>query len=301
MAALGRKPTKRAYSEKVSSIDYESHPTPELERPIFILAFKGLFDMGEAATAAVDWLSMTHNGKPAASIDPELLFDFQETRPHIRLGVNGNREIHWPSNNVVWAKTPPGSSDLVLLSGVEPNLRWRSFCTTLTDIMEMTGVTKVVTLGSALAMVPHTRSFPVTASTRDERLAAELQIGQPTYEGPTGLIGSFHQHLEALGTPMLSLRVNVPHYVPGSPSPKATSALLAHLETLCDIPTDHVGMADEIRDWESRVHQALADDDEVRAYVADLELKSDNEPAVLFDTGDMADEVEKFLRNQGDD
>ena len=285
----------------MQSISYESHPVPELEQPIFVMAFKGLFDMGEASTAAVDWLSMTHNAKPVASIDPELLFDFQETRPRIQLGVNGNREIHWPSNNVLWAKTPDGSPDLVLLSGVEPNLRWRSFCATLTEIIESLDVSQVVTFGSALAMVPHTRSFPVTASTRDEELANRLKIAQPTYEGPTGLIGSFHQHLADSNMTTLSLRVNVPHYVPGSPSPKATSALLAQFETLCGVPTDHVAMADEIRDWESRVHRALADDDDVRAYVTDLELKSDSEPAIVFDTGDMADEVEKFLRTRDDD
>ena len=282
----------------MQQIAYESHPVPALERPTFIMAFKGLFDMGEAATSAVDWLSMTHNGKPLASIDPELLFDFQETRPHVRLGANGNREIHWPTNNILFAKTPEGSSDLVLLSGVEPNLRWRSFCQTLTEIMDSANVSKVITLGAALAMVPHTRSFPVTASTRDEALAAELEIGAPTYEGPTGLIGTLHQELQGSSLPVLSLRVNVPHYVPGSPSPKATSALLAHVETLCGIPTDHVGLADEIRDWESQVHQALADDDDVRSYVADLEKKSDEDPSIIFDVGDMAAEVESFLRGQ---
>ena len=285
----------------MQQIAYETHPVPALERPIFVMAFKGLFDMGEAATAAVDWLSMTHNGKPLASIDPELLFDFQETRPHVKIGANGNREIHWPTNNIVFAQTPAGMSDLILLSGVEPNLRWRSFCATLTEIMEDLDITQVVTLGSALAMVPHTRSFPVTASTRDERLAAELEIGPPTYEGPTGLIGTLHQGLQHLELPMLSLRVNVPHYVPGSPSPKATSALLAYLEMLCGVPTDHVALADEVRDWESRVHQALADDEDVRAYVADLEKKSDDDPSIIFDVGDMADEVENFLRNQEDD
>ncbi len=256
--------------------------------------------MGEAATAAVDWLSMTHSGKPAASIDPEMLFDFQETRPHIRLGANGSREIHWPSNNVVWAKTPDGSPDLVLLSGVEPNLRWRSFCETLLAIMTATETSKVVTMGAALAMVPHTRSFPVTASSTDIELATRLDVSSPSYEGPTGLIGSLHQALEPTDIPVLSLRVSVPHYVPGSPSPKATSALLARFETLCDVPTDHVAMADEIRDWESRVHQALADDDDVRAYVGELERKSDDEPEVLLEAGDMADEVESFLRDRDD-
>ena len=281
-------------------IAYESHPIPPLERPIFVVALKGLFDMGEAATAAVDWLSMTHNGKPAASIDPELLFDFQETRPQIRLGANGAREIHWPSNNIVWAKTPEGSPDLVLLSGVEPNLRWRSFCHTLLEIMTAAGTSQVVTLGSALAMVPHTRSFPVTASSSDVELAARLDVSTPTYEGPTGLIGSLHDALDGTEIPVLSLRVSVPHYVPGSPSPKATSALLAKFETLCDVPTDHVALADDIRDWESRIHLALADDDDVRAYVSELEDKIDNEPEVLLEAGDMADEVEKFLRNRND-
>ena len=296
-----RKARGLPYSEQVQPIDYETHPIPKLERPVFVMAFKGLFDMGEAATAAVDWLSMTHNGKPAASIDPELLFDFQETRPQVRLGVSGNREIHWPANNVLWAQTPEGSSDLLLLSGVEPNLRWRSFCSTLMEIMVTTETSKVVTLGSALAMVPHTRTFPVTASTSDPELAETLEIGQPTYEGPTGLIGSLHQALTGSNIPALSLRVDVPHYVPGSPSPKATSALLASIEKLCDIPTDHVGMADEIRSWESRVHLALADDDDVRAYVEDLERKSDSEPSIMYDASNAADEIERFLRNQKED
>ncbi len=290
-----------AYSGFMGAIAVEMHSVPELERPIFVLALKGLFDMGEAATAAVDWLSMTHAGKPAASIDPELLFDFQETRPQIKIGANGNREIHWPSNNVVWAKTPDGDSDLILLSGVEPNLRWRSFCDALVDVMTAMNTTQVVTLGSALAMVPHTRSFPVSASSSNKDLAAKLKINQPTYEGPTGLIGSLHHRLAASSVPTISLRVNLPHYVPGSPSPKATSALLAHLERICNVPTDHAGLADDIRDWESQVHLALSDDDEVRAYVEDLEQRVDNEPAVVFDSGDMADEIERFLRDRDTD
>ena len=265
------------------------------------MAFKGLFDMGEAATGAINWLSMTHNGKPAASIDPETLFDFQEVRPEVRLGVNGKREIIWPANNVVWGKTPEGFRDLVLLSGVEPNLRWRSFCATLTELIDWTGSELVVTLGSALAMVPHTRTFPVTASTGDPELAETLGVGRPTYEGPTGLVGSLHQELVEHDVPSMSLRVSVPHYVPGSPSPKATAALLANLEQICGIPTDHAGLADDIRDWEVRVHRALEDDDEVKAYVEDLEQKVDSEPEMVYDAGNVADEIETFLRKRADE
>jgi hypothetical protein len=292
---------QRLYSDVVPAIPYELHSIPELDRPIFVMAFKGLFDMGQAATGAVDWLSMTHNGKPAASIDPETIFDFQEVRPHVRLGANGLREILWPSNNLVWAKTPEGQRDLVLLSGVEPNLRWRSFSATLIELMSATGSELVVTLGSALAVVPHTRVFPVAASTGNAELAATLGIGQPTYEGPTGLIGSLHQEFAVGGLPMMSLRVSVPHYVPGSPSPKATASLLANLEQLCGVPTDHAGLADDIRDWESRVHLALDDDQDVRSYVKDLEQKIDAEPEVGYDAGDMAEEIDHFLRNRAEE
>lgn len=282
-------------------VAYDLQMIPELDRPIFIMAFQGMFDMGAAATNAVDWLSMTHNGKPAASIDPETLFDFQEARPYVRIGANGARHIHWPTNNVLYAQTAEGERDLVLLNGIEPHLRWRSFCETLIELMEITGTELVVTLGSALAMVPHTRTFPVVASTVDEALAMTLGIGRPSYEGPTGLIGSLHHELAQREFPLVSLRVSVPHYVPGSPSPKATAALLANIQQVCGISTQHASLADDIRDWEARVHLALDDDADIRAYVDDLENRADSEPEVIYDADTMAEEIENFLRNRSDD
>ena len=279
-------------------IDYKLHEIGDLESPVFVLAFKGLFDIGGAATGAVDWLSMTHQGQPAASIDPELLFDFQETRPEIRIGNSGNREILWPSNNAVWAKTDDGVPDLVLLSGVEPNLRWRSFGAVIAELCERTETALVVTLGASLGVVPHSRRLPVKASTGSPELAERLGVARPSYEGPTGLIGSLHQFLDEAEIPAVSLTVSVPHYVPSSPSPKATAALLANFERFVKIPTGHAGMADDIRDWESRVHRAIEEDDEVRSYVADLEQQSDEEPEIVLDTSEVANEIEQFLRER---
>lgn len=281
-------------------IDYELHDFDELETPVFVLAFKGLFDMGAAATGAVDWLSNVHEGQPAASIDPELLFDFQETRPELRLGRSGNREVLWPSNNALWARTSPGTPDLVLMSGVEPNLRWQSFARTIRKIAEHANTSLVVTLGASLAMVPHSRSFPVKASTGNAELAARLGIPMPSYEGPTGIVGSLHQHLGEHDIAAMSLSVSVPHYVPSPPSPKATAALLATFERYLKIPTEHAGLADDIRDWESRVHRALDDDEDVRSYVTDLERKSDDEPEVVVDSADFTFEIEQFLQNPPD-
>ena len=285
----------------MATIDYELHEIEDLEDPIFVVAFKGLFDMGAAATGAVDWLSMTHGGKPAASIDPELLFDFQEVRPEVRLGRTGSREILWPSNNVVWAKTDDGTPDLVLLSGVEPNLRWRSFCTTLHMIAEHTQATMVVSMGASLAMAHHSRAFPVKASTGSRELSDRFGIAKPSYEGPTGLIGSLHEHLADNDVPAISLSVSVPHYVPSSPSPKATAALLALFERYFEVPTGHAGLADEIRDWESRVNRALEDDEDVRAYVTDLERRNDDAPQVVVDASDVTIKIEDFFQDSPED
>lgn len=282
----------------MAQIDYKLHEIGDLESPVFVLAFKGLFDIGGAATGAVDWLSMTHQGQPAASIDPELLFDFQETRPEIRIGNSGTREILWPSNNAVWAKTDDGVPDLVLLSGVEPNLRWRSFGAVIAELCERTETALVVTLGASLGVVPHSRRLPVKASTGSPELAERLGVAKPSYEGPTGLIGSLHQFLDEAGIPAVSLTVSVPHYVPSAPSPKATAALLANFERFVKIPTGHAGMADDIRDWESRVHRAIEEDEEVRSYVADLEQQSDEEPEIVLDTSEVANEIEQFLRER---
>ncbi len=265
---------------------------------MLLVAFRGLFDIGEAATAAVEWMSMTHQGHPAATIDPETLFDFQETRPEIRVGANGAREIHWPSNNLLWAQTDGRDRDLVLLSGHEPHLRWRSFGETIIELIKQTGVELVVTLGATLGTTPHTRSFPVTASTGNSELASRLGLAMPTYEGPTGLIGSLHEALADSVSAMISLRVSVPHYIPGPPSPKATAALLARLESLTGMSTEHANLADEIRDWESRVHLAIDDDDEVKAYVAQLEQQFDEQPRLdEADASTLTDEIETFLKD----
>lgn len=259
------------------------------------IAFKGMFDTGQAATAAVEWLAALHNSQPAAAIDPEPLFDFQQVRPHVAIGAQGKREIHWPANNLVWAKPPGAAHDLLLLSGIEPNLRWRSFGETIRELVEHTSAEMVVTLGSSPAMVPHSGLFPVRVSTGNPRLASRLGVNAPTYEGPTGLIGSLHQQLADMSAPLLSVQVKLPHYVPGPPSPKATAALLAQIESLLRIPTSHPDLADEIRDWETRVRSALEADDEIRGYVEDLE-RSLAEHVDDFDGTELADEIDNFLR-----
>jgi len=274
-------------------------PVPTLRRPLVVLAFRGLFDAGSAATAAVEWLAQQGEAQTIASIDPETFFDFQQERPQVRIRDDGTRAIDWPKNEFV-AVTHEGRHDLVLCAGVEPHLRWGTFGAHAPAVIRRCHAEMVVTLGAMVGLVPHTRPLPVTGSATSRALADRLGLGQPSYEGPTGLIGTLHDLLDHAGTPVISLRVAVPHYVPAPPNPKATEALLHRFELVSGVPTHHQRLLAEANDWQQQVSVVAADDPQVDGYVRRLEEQFDaEEPLPTGD--DLAAELEAFLREQRGD
>lgn len=273
---------------------------PALERPLAVVAYKGLFDAGNAATTAVRFLEDRRARTRVARIDPETFFDFQQERPHVRLRPDGTREIVWPENE--WfAATLGGSHDLLLSAGVEPHLRWRTFCEHVLEVVRRCDAEMVVTLGAMVALVPHTRPLPVTSSSTNAMLAERLGLGSPSYEGPTGVVGTLHDMLDRAGVPVISLRVAVPHYVPAPPNPKATHALLQRFEEVTGVPTGYRELAGDADDWQRQVSTVAADDPQVVGYVRRLEDQYDDEEP-LPSGEDLAAELEAFLREQrGDD
>jgi hypothetical protein len=291
--------------------------TPRLRRPLVVLAFRGLFDAGNAATAAVEWLAR-RDGTLIARIDPERFFDFQQQRPLVQLDDEGRREIVWPYNDFVavrhdtLARERGGAADapadrtdtvrdLVVCAGYEPHLRWRTFASLVVEVVRRCDAEMVVTLGAMVGLVPHTRPLPVTGSAADPELARRLGLGNPSYEGPTGVVGTLHEQLDAARIPVVSLRVAVPHYVPAPPNPKATAALLQRFEQVTGIPTAHQQLDDEGREWQEQVTVVAADDPQVVGYVRRLEEQYDDEEPLP--TGeDLAAELEAYLReHRGDD
>lgn len=268
-----------------------------LERPVLLVAFRGLFDAAQAATDAVGWLRDRTPSSKVAAIDPEEFFNFQETRPVVRIDPAGQRVIDWPANDL-WATHPESGRDLLLLSGTEPNLRWGTFADLLLDVVRLTGVEMVVTVGSMVAMVPHTRPFAVTGSAAHPELARRLGLGRPTYQGPTGVVGVVHDRLNRAGVPVISLRVAIPHYVPGPPNPKATRALLRRLQQTLGCTTGYEDLDPAVTEWVARVDQAVQSDDESRDYVARLERQVDSDEDRLPSGDDLAAELEAFLREQ---
>lgn len=272
-----------------------------LSRPILILAFEGWFDVAEAATGAVRWLGQQYDADDVAGIDPEPYFDFTARRPEVKL-VDGERIIEWPANDCSVARLPDQGHDLVLLAGVEPHLRWQHFTRDLTEVIRKTRAELVITLGAMADAVPHTRPPLVKGSTTTAALSARLGLDRPSYQGPTGLIGVLHDHLDREEIPVISLRVAVPHYVAASPNPKATLALLQHLEHVTGVPTAHRGLAPTVERWERQVDTAVAADDEVRGYVSRLEHEADRRLDQQLTSGeDLAAEFERFLREQRPD
>ena len=183
----------------------------DLVDPILIAAFEGWNDAADAASSTVDRLIDEWDAEVVAELDPEEYYDFQITRPHIAVEPDGSRVLSWPTTRVLVARPPGASRDIVLLRGVEPNLRWRQFCEELLEIAETLGVRLVVSLGALLADTPHTRPVPVTGTVSDPELAARLGLEQSLYEGPTGITGVFQDACAAADMPSLSLWAAVPH------------------------------------------------------------------------------------------
>jgi proteasome assembly chaperone (PAC2) family protein len=275
---------------------------PVLERPIHVLAFEGWFDACESATGAVRWLADRYVAVRVAGIDPDPYFDFTERRPSVRTDDEGHRVIDWPENEVMAATDTAQPHDLLLMAGVEPHLRWRSFADDVVDIAKKTESEMVVTLGSMVDVVPHTRPLSVKGSSTTKALASRLGLGRPSYEGPTGLVGVLHDTLDKVQLPVISLRVGVPHYVAGAPNPKGTMSLLELFERVTGIETGYVDLATAVEEWEQQVSEAVANDEEAADYVRRVESETDQRLAENLPSGDdLAAEFERFLRERRDE
>ena len=273
---------------------------PELERPILIAAFRGWNDGGQGASLATGYLAKLWEAERFAEVEPENFFDFQATRPHVSLEEGLTRRIDWPST-VFYHGRPPGlDRDAVLLLGIEPNLRWRTFSELITAFVQELGVELVISLGALLADVPHTRPCPVTGSATDQQLVQRLGLSASRYEGPTGIVGVLHDACRQAGIPSASLWAAVPHYVSLTPSPKAALALVERLGDLLGAAIDTSELEEAAANYSEQVSEAVASDPDTAAYIEELEQRADTlaEEADLPSGDTLAAELTQFLRDR---
>ena len=278
---------------------------------LLVVAFEGWNDAGEAATGAAKLLVERLGLVEIAAVDPELYFDFQFTRPTIVVRPDGTRELDWPGAAIMGpggvrdedgedAVTGPGADSLHVLVGAEPARSWKAFTAELIDAALAADIEGIVLLGAMLADAPHTRPLAVFASSENPEVRAELGVERSSYEGPVGILSVIADQAEKAGIPTVSLWASVPHYVHNAPSPKAVLALLGKIEELTGLSIPRGSLEIEAKAWEAGVDALAADDEEMAAYIAQLEEARDAFDAPEASGEAIAKEFERYLRRRGD-
>ncbi len=280
-------------------IEFEGLPEalPDLVNPVMLCAFEGWNDAGDAASGAVLHLEEVWGATQIAEIDPEDYYDFQVNRPEIVM-EDGKREVVWPTTRLSVARIPLATRDVVLVHGIEPSMRWRTFTAELLGAARDLGVEMVVTLGALLADSPHTRPVPVSGTSSDPDIALRMGYEPSSYEGPTGIVGVLQDACASAGIPAVSLWAAVPHYVAQPPHPKATLALLGRIEDLLDVPVPLGDLPEEAKAWQLGVDELAAEDDEIAAYVRTLEEAVDTAELPEASGDAIAREFERYLRRR---
>jgi predicted ATP-grasp superfamily ATP-dependent carboligase len=273
---------------------------PELRRPVLIAAFRGWNDGGQGATLGASYLARQWGAESFAEVDPENFYDFQAVRPNVSLEDGLTRKLEWPANTFLHAPIPDLDRDAVVMLGVEPNLRWKTYTQLVLGLAQELGVELVVTLGSLLADVPHTRPAPVSAAASDPSLVEELGVEPSRYEGPTGILGVLLDACRRADIPSVSLWAAVPHYVSLAPSPRAALALCRRLGELVGTDIDLDELEKAAAEYNDQVTEAVASDAETASYVEELERRVDlMDAAEELPSGEsLAAELTRFLRER---
>ena len=280
----------------------ELEDVPELVDPVVIAAFEGWNDAADGASSVIDHLMTVWGARVVGAIDPEDFYDFQVNRPVVGTDERGHRRLTWPTTRIAVASPPELDRDIILVRGIEPNMRWRQFCGELLAACDELGATMVVTLAALLADTPHTRPIPVTGTATEPDLVDRLKLEQSTYEGPTGIVGVFQDACAQLDIPAVSYWAAVPHYVAQPPCPKATLALVGQLEDLFQASIPLGELPEDARAWERGVDELAEEDEDVADYVRALEETRDTTDLPEASGEAIAREFERYLkRRNGED
>jgi predicted ATP-grasp superfamily ATP-dependent carboligase len=278
----------------------EIDSTRQLRDPVLIAAFEGWNDAGEAATASIEHLEREWKATPVAALDPDEYYDFQVNRPVVSIDEGGIRSVEWPTTRISVVSESDAGRDMILLRGIEPNMRWRAFCKEIISVASELGVEQILTLGALLADVPHTRPVPVTISASDPDHGSRLGLEPSRYEGPTGIVGVFQDAAVSAGLDAISLWAAVPHYVAQSPCPKATVVLLRHVEDLVQVPIPLDDLTEAAEAWQHGVDELAEEDSDVAEYVRRLEEARDTVDLPEASGEHIAREFERYLRHRRD-
>lgn len=270
-------------------------PHPFREGSVLVVAFEGWNDAGEAASGAVRAVRDQLGLVARLEVEPEDYFDYQFNRPTVSTGPDGKRILEWPG---VALYAPVDGDGVHALLGTEPSRGWKTFAVEIVDALEVAGVTGIVFLGAMLADVPHTRPISVFAGSDNRAVRDYWDLEPSSYEGPVGILSVLGAAAESAGIPTLSIWASVPHYVHNSPSPKATLALLEKLEEFVDVHIDRGSLLEEASAWEDGIDALAEDDEDMAAYIKQLEQARDTVDSPEASGDAIAEEFERYLRRR---
>lgn len=272
---------------------------------MLIVAWEGWNDAGESASTAAQYLIQQLGARPFATIDPEEFYDFTETRPMARYR-NGERYISWPVTEFVHLQAPAGGRDVVVGIGIEPHYRWKRYLTALSELVDEIGAKLILSLGAVAAGTPHTQPVHVRGSANNSELAQRYNMHPSRFEGPSGIVGVFHDLCRRRGVAGVSLWASVPHYLPGITNPVGAQALLRVVSDMTGLRFDFDPLERGIQQFHTQLDEALRDNNELREYVAQLEAASpmpqtEQQPEGELPSADaLIADLEDFFRQGGD-
>lgn len=272
---------------------------PVLRNPVAIAAFEGWNDAADASTAAVEHLEQVWTARPVTQLDPEEFYDFQVNRPIVSMAEGQTLNVEWPTTRFSVASPPGTDRDVLLIRGIEPSMRWRTFCGEVLELCHSLDVSRIVLLGALLADVPYTRPLPISGSASSRDAAERFSLTPTRYDGPTGIVGVLQEAATRAELDAVSFWVHVPHYANNPPCPKATLALLHRVEDVLDLPVPMMDLAEESAEWEERLRTAAEQDAELAEYVRELEERVGDEGLTPLSGDEIAQEFEKYLRRRG--
>ena len=288
-----------------TSPDLNIEQLPNLTDPVLIVAWEGWNDAGESASTAAQYLIQQLGARPFATIDPEEFYDFTETRPMARYR-NGERYISWPVTEFVHLQAPAGGRDVVVGIGIEPHYRWKRYLTALSELVDEIGAKLILSLGAVAAGTPHTQPVHVRGSANNSELAQRYNMHPSRFEGPSGIVGVFHDLCRRRGVAGVSLWASVPHYLPGITNPVGAQALLRVVSDMTGLRFDFDPLERGIQQFHTQLDEALRDNNELREYVAQLEAASpmpqtEQQPEGELPSADaLIADLEDFFRQGGD-
>ena len=277
----------------------------DLRQPILVVAFAGWNDAAESATAAARALCRLWPVRSVAAIQPEEFYHFGLTRPEVRFRAGSTiRDVHWPTTDFYLSEEPALSHDVIVGIGIEPHLKWQTFCGHILELARHTGVSLVITLGALLADAPHTRPVRISGVASNLELARQFRTTPTGYEGPTGILGVLNDACRRIELPVVSLWANVPHYVSEVNNPHAILALVRRILGFLEWTADLSELIEATAEFDRQLTSIMEQKPEVAKYIRELERRQEtpNEPAAPADelppASDLIREVEQFLRQQ---